>query len=621
MCGIAGFVGTGDREDLRRMVAAVTHRGPDDEGIEVFPDDAVYLGHRRLSIVDIADGRQPMCNEDGSVWVTFNGEIYNHLSLRRELQAKGHDFKTDHSDTEILVHGWQEWGEELPAKLNGMFAFAVWDGRKKTLFLARDRFGEKPLYWGRQGELFLFASELSAFNGHRAFSAEINRDSLKKYFAHGFIPSPNAIYRDTEKLKPGHWLRRSSDGTTECRSYWQFRIEQAANPPSLDEAAEEVRALLLRSVERRLMSDVPLGVFLSGGIDSSAVAGAMCSLGSPKHVQSFCIGFQEPSFDESQHGRTVAEFLGCEHFEDILSLDAAKYLIDEVLRRMDEPLADGSVLPTYLVSRFARSRVTVALTGDGGDELFAGYDPFEALRPAAIYHSLVPRFLHKGARRLAELLPKSAANMSFDFKLRRALQGLDYGPSLWNPVWLAPLEKSDIEDLFAESVHVEDLYREVLELWRRDDGLSTLDKTLEFYSCFYLPDNILTKVDRAAMMNGLEARAVFLDPDLADFVRTLPASYKSDGRARKIVLKKALSQLVPEKVLNRPKKGFGLPLMAWMRELDINVDRAAPLGLDPDCINRSILSHKRNTEDKRLFLWAWLSLQRFSRGRSAPTSC
>ena len=610
MCGIAGFAGSGTRTDLECMTHALAHRGPDGEGFHVDPDHGVYLGHRRLAIVDLDGGAQPMWDRDQTVGVTYNGEIYNHVHLRRELETLGHVFTTDHSDTEVLIHGWKQWREGLALRLSGMFAFAIWDTRSKTLFLARDRFGEKPLYWAQQNGTFLFASELTAIRAHSNFTARIDPLALKKYFAHGFIPSPHAAYQDCHKVPAGHWLRYSTaSGDVDVRAYWRFRIEVQDRVPTLDEAAEEVRALLLQSVQRRLMSDVALGVFLSGGVDSSLATAAMCQFIPSEKVQSFAIGFKQKSFDESAHARAMAEALGTTHHERTLDLNGACTLMDEVLSRLDEPMGDGSILPTYLLCQFARTQVKVALSGDGGDELFAGYDPFSALKPAALYHAVMPRFAHKGMRRLAELLPKSANNMSFDFKVRRVLQGLDFGPELWNPVWLAPLEPGDIEDVFNEPVAVEELYSEVLSLWGEDRQKSTIDNTLEFYSNFYLPDDILTKVDRAAMMNGLEARSIFLDSDLVDYVRRLPTRYKFDGKTRKIVLKKAAQGLVPQSILDRPKKGFGIPLKAWLRDLDVTSNGAEAFAMDKAKIDQRIEGHRSGREDHRLFLWSWSVLQ------------
>ena len=616
MCGIAGFSGHGDRGDLLAMMHAIRHRGPDGKGMHQEEAFGLFLGHVRLSVVDLDGGHQPMWNENGSIGVSFNGEIYNHQELRHDLETRGHRFATDHSDTEVLVHGWEEWGKDLPSRLNGMFAFAVWDRQARTLFLARDRFGEKPLYWGHQHKTFYFASEISAIKAHSKFRAHYDPLVLKKYFAYGFVPSPHAIFRDIYKLPAGHWLQFDLEThNIQTQAFWRFRVEPMEKPPSLDEAAEEVRALLMRSVERRLMSDVPLGVFLSGGIDSSFATAAMCRVRAAEEVQSFAIGFREQSFDESGFAREMSQALGTTHHESILDSDGAKHLIDEVLERLDEPLGDASILPTYLLSHFVRSKVTVALSGDGGDELFAGYDPFAALKLAGIYHALTPGFVHKGMRRLAEVLPKSVANMSFDFKVRRFLQGLEYGPELWNPAWMAPLELSDIEDVFNEPVCVEELYEEALALWRESPEKSIVDKSLEYYSNFYLPDDILTKVDRASMLNGLETRSVYLDNDLVEFVRHLPASYKFDGKNGKIVLKKAARGFLPSSILNRPKKGFGIPLQAWLADMALSHDGANKLDMSSREISKRIRDHQDGRADHRLFLWNWVVLQKTADGR------
>jgi asparagine synthase (glutamine-hydrolysing) len=613
MCGLAGFVGHGDRGDLERMINTIAHRGPDGEGFHVDIKSNVFLGHRRLTILDLEDGAQPMWNEDATIAVSFNGEIYNHSALRRELEAKGHKFASDHSDTEVLVHGWEEWAEELPLKLNGMFAFTIWDSNQKSIFLARDRYGEKPLYWGRQKDTFFFSSELNAIAAHRKFDVRYSPLALKKYFAHGYIPSPNSAYCDTWKLSPGHWLRFDLATTNlKIHAYWKFRVDPDPHPPSLDEAAEEVRSLLIKSVERRLMSDVPLGVFLSGGIDSSFATAAMCQNRNPKDIQSFAIGFKEKSFDESSHAKFVAEILGTDHHLSILDLGSAHDLIKQIPGQLDEPIGDPSILPTYLLCRFARTEVKVALSGDGGDELFAGYDPFAALKMASIYRAAMPLLAHRGLRRLAELLPKSAANMSFDFKLRRFLQGMNCAPELWNPTWLAPLDAKDIEEVFNEPVDTEELYSEVLGLWRESPDKSLIDKTLEFYSNFYLPDGILTKVDRAAMLNGLEVRSVFLDNDMVDFVRQLPASYKFDGKNRKIVLKKAAEGMVPDAILNRPKKGFGVPLKSWLGDLNLSASNGRYFGMSELEITNRIHEHETGRADHRLFLWSWATLQNFA---------
>lgn len=609
MCGLAGFAGAGELADLAAMTRALAHRGPDGEGLYADPSHPVFLGHRRLSIIDIEGGAQPMWNEDGTIAVVFNGEIYNHLELRADLQARGHRFRSDHSDTEVLLHGYEEWGEALPERLNGMFALALWDRPRRRLFLTRDRFGEKPLYWARGKDLFLFASELQALAKHRQFAARPDRRALMKLLAYGFIPAPTAFWSGAQKLPGGGWLRyRLDTGEVETGSYWRFAIEPGGDMPE-QRAADELGALLQRAVERRLMSDVPLGIFLSGGVDSSAVAAAAARARGAGSIDSFAIGFVEPSYDESAPARRMARHLGTRHHEEMLTMDAARALIPAVLGRLDEPLGDASLLPTYLLCRFARRQVTVALSGDGGDELFAGYDTFAALRLAALYRASVPGALHRGLRRLVDLLPLSARNMSLDFKLRRALGGVGHPPELWHPLWLAPLGPEAMAELFEERIDVEELYSEALAVWRGSASPHLADRAMEFYTRLYLPDDILAKVDRASMMNGLETRAAFLDNDLVDFVRRLPPTLKLKGRMRKYLLKRALAGLVPADILARRKKGFGVPLADWLRLLPYPGDNDFGLGLDTEAVRRWDEEHRRGRADHRLFLWSWMVLQ------------
>ncbi|HEV2099377.1 MAG TPA: asparagine synthase (glutamine-hydrolyzing), partial [Stellaceae bacterium] len=387
MCGIAGFVGEGSRADLHAMTDALIHRGPDGEGFFIDDAAATFIGHRRLVIIDPAGGRQPMWNEDGRIGVVFNGEIYNHLELRSELERKGHLFRSDHSDTEALVHGYEEWGEGLPERLNGMFAFAVIDRVRGCLFLARDRFGEKPLYYAHRARLFAFASELGALARHPGIGACADLGALQKLFAYGYIPAPHAYYRGTRKLPGGHHLTFDiRSGSLTLKAYWRFRVEPDEALGERDEPRliEELRHLLARAVERRLVSDVPLGLFLSGGVDSGSILALAARAVPAARLKTFTVGFTEPSFDESPIARELAGAFGTDHHERLLDLDAACALIPCVLGRLDEPLADPSILPTYLLSAFTREAVTVALSGDGGDELFAGYDPFGALAPARL---------------------------------------------------------------------------------------------------------------------------------------------------------------------------------------------------------------------------------------------
>ena len=612
MCGIAGFVGHGDRDDIIAMTRSLEHRGPDGEGIYEDKSAHVFFGHRRLAVVDLAGGYQPMSNEDDTILVIFNGEIYNHATLRKELILRGHVFRTDHSDTEVLVHGYEEWGEDLPARLNGMFAFAIYDQPRRRLFLARDRFGEKPLYYLVRSGLFAFASESTAMLKHPFASHSLDIRSVQKFFAHGYLPAPNALYEHCRKLPGGcHLSYDAASGGFSIKRYWRFNIEpdERLTEADDDRLADELRALLVQAVERRLMSDVPLGLFLSGGIDSAGVLAAATKLRGRDSVETFTIGFTERSFDESGHARSIAQILGSRHHDEILDLSRARDLIPTVLKKIDEPLGDASLLPTYLLSMFTRKSVKVALSGDGGDELFAGYDPFKALAPARMYDRIVPSNIHFLLRRLIEAIPRSPANMSFDFKLRRTLIGLSHSQSFWNPIWLAPLEPRDINDIFAHPLPAEELYEEVVAQWQSSDAKDLVDRTLEFYTNFYLQDDILMKVDRAAMMNSLETRAIFLDNDLVEFCRRLPNRFKIRRGQRKYLLRRALRGLIPNDVLERPKKGFGIPLAEWLRTIPTTPPLAPMGGVRMERVMDRWNQHRAGKADQRLFLWSWLALQ------------
>jgi len=612
MCGIAGFSGAGDRSDLQRMTDALAHRGPDGEGFHVDTATHTFLGHRRLAVLDIAGGHQPQWNEDEMVGVVFNGEIYNHMELRQELLARGHIFRSDHSDTEVLVHGYEEWGPGLVDRLNGMFAFAIFDRRRNQLFLARDRFAEKPLYYYWHRGLFAFASELHALPMHQKIEAEADVTAIQKFFAYGFFPAPHTLYRGCRKLPGGCHLTIdcSAEQEPKITRYWQFLLTPDGSmlERNEDDLAEELRALLLQATDRRLISDVPLGVFLSGGIDSSVIAASVTRLRAASSVSTFTIGFTDPSFDESPFARAVADALGTRHHEDILEYGGIADLIPQVLSRLDEPLGDPSIIPTFMLCRSTRKHVTVALSGDGGDELFAGYDPFAALKPAALYSRIVPHIAHRGIRRLADLLPVSDKNMAFDFKVKRTLKGLSYPPSIWNPVWMGPLEPDAFAEIFQQPLSAEELFSESAALWDRDSKLDTVDRTLEYFTNFYLQDDILAKVDRAGMMSSLESRSVFLDNDLVAFCQRLPHQLKYRNGSRKYLLKKAASGLISDDIINRKKKGFGIPLAKWLRAMP-KPDTALPGGMAAAYLDQCWSEHQSGARDHRLLLWSWMSMQ------------
>ncbi len=613
MCGICGFVGTGTDTDLRRMTDALAHRGPDDAGYWTDPARGVHLGHRRLSILDLSGGHQPMVTAEGGHIIVFNGEIYNFAELRTELIGLGYRFVTDHSDTEVLLHGYREWGARLPERLNGMWAFVIYDRTAGRIFASRDRFGKKPFYYTVQGGAFVFASELSALRLHPSVRSGVSRRALKKYFGYGYIPAPHSLLENVWKLPGGHSLTLDT-ATLEPKvaQYWDFVLEPFAGaeiPKNPEEVwGEQLRTLLDAAVKRRLVADVPVGVFLSGGIDSSAITAFAARHVPAGQLKTFSIGFEEASYDESAYARRVAELFKTDHRQDVLSLEKAHALLPAIVAKLDEPMGDSSLLPTYLLSRFTRQHVTVALGGDAGDELFAGYDTFRALRMAETYRKLVPRPMHQAISLLAARLPVSHRNMSFDFKLKRALRGMSQPPRLWLPVWMSSLAPEELGELFQEPADLEDIFSEAIAAWDGCAQPGLVDRTLQFYTKLYLQDDILTKVDRATMMHGLEARAPLLDINVVNFARRIPAAWKFRGGQTKYILKKALEPVLPADVLYRKKKGFGVPIGAWFKDGHLGLGTTTPaLGLNPTFTAAKLADHRAGRADQRAFLWnAWL---------------
>jgi asparagine synthase (glutamine-hydrolysing) len=601
------------------MTDALAHRGPDAEGLWEDVGRGLWLGHRRLAIVDLSGGAQPMWTPDGALGVVFNGEIYNHQDLRTELKGLGHVFETDHSDTEVLLHAYRQWGDAFVERLSGMWAFVLYDRARQRLFGSRDRFGKKPLYYFHEGDTFGFASELPALLRHPSAPRQLSPVALQKYFAYCFIPAPRSAIERVWKLPGGYSF--GFDLRTrrlEVRRYWEFTLEPdprllEGGERTLDALCEEIRAVLDRAVERRLMADVPLGVFLSGGIDSSAVAALAAKRVPAGSLNTFSIGFRDPSFDESSHARFVAEQLGTRHREEILDLEKASGLLPEILSRLDEPLGDSSLLPTTLLSRFTRQHVTVALGGDGADELFAGYDPFRALGAAELYTRWMPRPAHEALRMIAGKLPVSHANVSLDFKVKRTLMGLSYPPPLWNAVWMSALEPSAMGDLFANPLPPEELYSEAIDAWESAGpvrgGAGVVDRSLQFWTRLYLQDGILAKVDRASMQASLEARSPFLDLEFVNLARRIPHTLKLRGGVTKWILKRALAPLLPRQIIERPKKGFGMPIGRWLREDGFAAHPAAPFVSRP-FVEQRIADHRAGRADERLLLWChWVLSQ------------
>jgi len=636
MCGIVGLLSTNsasipDIQVLKRMRESLVHRGPDDLGEYLRPLDErgpfVFLGHRRLSIIDLSGGHQPISNEDGTMWVVFNGEIYNFKDLRPDLEKRGHQFRTN-SDTEVIIHAYEELGEDCFRKFNGMFAIAMWDERNGRLILARDRLGKKPLYYSSLRDTFLFGSELKAILTYPGFPRKLDRLSLKKYLFYEFIPCPHTIFEDARKLPPASYLTWQN-GRIEVHEYWS-PFPPGQRPEKLDEvsAGDQMMGLLRQSVRRRLIADVPLGIFLSGGIDSSAIA-AMAQEEVPGKVETFSIGFEDPSFDESKYALMVSRHLGTDHHEQKMSPEDLLNIVPNLPDILDEPMADASILPTYLLSKFTRKHVTVALGGDGGDELFAGYPTYLAHRFADRYGCILNP-LHPMLTFFGNLLPVSDDNISFDFKVKKFLSGIGHPDSIRNSVWLGSFSFQELERILSPEAgtpfDAEELVEEI-SLHERKFPLQDRMTLLQYLDLkLYLQESILVKVDRASMACSLEVRAPFLDHELVEFVMGLPSRWKLKGLASKYLLKKAMKTVLPEEVIQRKKKGFGVPIAKWVKGplkelfsdmLDPSRIRREAL-LDGDSVSSLLQSHLRNQRDNRKQLWTLLVWELWS-DRYHPT--
>ncbi len=616
MCGIVGFVNSpgikADPNLLAQMTATLRHRGPDGDGFYCVGPTA--LGHRRLSIVDVAAGVQPMSNEDGSVWVTYNGEVYNEPGLRERLLQTGHQYRT-YCDTESIVHLYEEVGLNFARELNGMFALALWDERRERLVLTRDRMGQKPLFYSltNRGGI-VFGSEAKAVLLHPDVPSELDSAGLTRYLFYEYLPGERSIWRGLKKLLPGHTLIWERGQATITR-FWQ-PPPRSANPEPFEQAVGSFWHRFREAVARHCRSDVPLGVFLSGGVDSSAVAAAVRANEPDRPFQTFSIGFDDPSFDESRHARTVADYLGTDHHERVFSAQAVLDLLPEVVQWLDEPFGDASLLPTHLLSRFARERVTVALGGDGADELMAGYPTFSAERASRLFGKL-PRFAQDLIQHSVGRLPVDHRNLSFDFKAKQFLRGAGKPSALAHQRWLGSFNGSEIGRLLINppDFDIEDEHVSRVAAFGSERDL--LGTSLAMYQQTYLPDDILFKVDRASMACGLEVRAPFLDADLDDFLARLPTSYQRCRGVSKRLLKQSLLGRLPESILQRSKKGFGIPVARWLRGplapllgSLLGPERIGRQGLfRPVEVNRLVGEHRNGVCDHRKPLWTLLMFQ------------
>lgn len=610
------------------MAGALAARGPDGEGFHV--SVGVGLGHRRLAIIDVAGGQQPLYSEDGAVALIVNGEIYNFEALRAELQERGHQFKT-RSDSEVIVHGYEVWGAGVIDRLEGMFALALWDGRARSLLLARDRMGEKPLFWAPtpRGGL-AFASELRALRHAPGVNVAVEPASLARYLVYEYVPAPATMWTGVFKLEPGTRLTWTAGAAARVDRYWALPLPVSADAGrerSAEWAGNELRETLRASVRQRLVSDVPLGVFLSGGVDSSAIA-ALAAEARGGDIDTFSVGFDVPGFDESEHARTVARFIGSRHHEERLSPAALMELIPRLGTLLDEPIGDGSIVPTHLLARFARRHVTVALGGDGGDELFAGYPTFQAERLATLLWDRAPRVVGQAAtglgRLTASMLPSSTGYMSPAFKLRQFLRGAPAGeggapsPERRHQAWLGSFEPGQALDALAPGVRQragQNLYDVVDARMAECPARDPRDRVMWFYARGYLGDGVLTKVDRATMAVGLEARAPLLDTRVIELACRVHPSLRLRGLTTKYLLKRAVRGLIPDAIIDRKKQGFAMPIGNWFRgplrpllEETLSERRLRETGLfDPQPIRRLVSEHVEGRADHRKPLWTLMA--------------
>lgn len=569
MCGICGvlmFDGNPvDSDNIRCMTDVLSHRGPDDEG--VFVDGVIGLGHRRLSILDTSPaGHQPMSNHDRSVWISYNGEIYNYLELRAQLESRGHIFRTQ-TDTEVLVHGYEEWGKGCLEQLVGMFAFALWDRRRKVLWLVRDRLGIKPLFYAPMPDRILFASEIKGILADTSIPRDIDYAAMACFFASNWTPAPRTLFKSVCQILPGQYLEIEVDGTIRKTQYWELQSHQECSVSSELQATKQLDSLLSDAVRSQLVSDVPFGCFLSGGLDSSAVLYYMrCHMDEPP--KAFTIGFGEFSYDETPHARMIANHLQAQHFTEMVQAQVAD-ILPSLVWHAEEPTADSSMLPMYYLARMARHNVKMVLCGDGADEIMGGYDTYCASLLSRHYRA-VPLWLREYAiAPLVRRLPVSDRKLSWEQKLKRFVAGaqeeLPRAHGMWRmicdtalrarllaPVWSDPETQTDVLDLYEEK-------------FAASPFAETLDRLLWIDTRLYLPNDMLVKVDRMAMAHGLEARVPFLDHRLVEYCFSLSPQLKiSRWGSKKYVLKQILKQKIPSQIINKKKSGFNIPVSRWI---------------------------------------------------------
>jgi asparagine synthase (glutamine-hydrolysing) len=628
MCGIAGILELRKEArlspaELRRMCDVMSHRGPDDEGIHT--DGRVGIGMRRLSIVDLATGHQPLSNEDGSVWIVFNGEIYNHLALREQLITRGHSYRT-HSDTETIVHLYEEYGNDCVQHLRGMFAFAIWDARRKRLFIARDRLGIKPLYYCSTGDRFVFGSEIKVLLASEGLRPEFNRSALPEYLAFGYLSGNDTFYSGVRKLMPGHWLELTDKGELRVEQYWD--LQAASDEPPRDEAyyVQSYRELLEGAVNSHLMSDVPLGVFLSGGVDSSAVAALMTKI-RREPIETFSVGYSEQNYSELPYAHTVAQHINSIHHEVFVSRQHFFAALPKLIWHEDEPIVWPSSVALFFVAQLARERVKVVLTGEGSDETLAGYSRYAfTLKNATfdrVYRATVPGFLRRGLRSF--IAESTLVGATARRKLSHTFLGLDgeSWSSLYFDNFFSAFNENDQTKLLADDVLREfepgAAYRQVLSDWEQSKG-DLLQRLLYTDIKTYLVE-LLMKQDNMSMAASIESRVPFLDHVLVEWAMRIPADIQIHGMAGKRILKKAMEGLLPNEILYRPKLGFPTPWSGWLAGPQL--DDIEQLLLEPRSVERGFFKksaietilreHRAKHRDHYDRIWRLLNLELWHR--------
>jgi asparagine synthase (glutamine-hydrolysing) len=624
MCGIAGvmrFGGPGPAWDvalLNRMTDALAHRGPDDRG--TWCDDRVALGHRRLAVIDLtAAGHQPMANENGQIQITYNGELYNFLDLKRRfaLEDKGHVFRS-RTDTEVLIHLFEELGPSMAAHLNGMFAFAIWDATRQQLHLVRDPYGVKPLFYQRDSEHLRFGSEIKAILADPRVKRRVSLQALHDFLTFDYVPGAQTAFDGIHEVPPGHWMTIGVDGHVESQRYWDvsYAVDESL---TIGSAASRARALMEGAVSRQLVADVPVGVMLSGGLDSSAIV-AMMHRHAAGPIKTYSVGFEDSSFNEIPYARIVAERFGTEQHEIVVTPNRVRDMLPAYLRFIDEPYADGSAIPTFYVCQMAKGEVVVVLSGEGGDEIFAGYDTYAAFK-ASEWFRRVPRWVRHGlVRPLVGLLPVSHTKLSLEFKLKRFMGGQDLAPAAAHLWWRIVLTEAQKLELYTPAVReqlagIEAPLRHFDRVFAQSGPTDNLARLMRVDSSVFLPDDLMIKNDRMSMAHSLEARVPFTDPELTEFMSTVPSRLKLPGLRKKQVMRQALEGVLPRAILDKKKVGLEMPYSRWLRRelkdlVDIHLgrERVTASGLFAyEAVKRLVDEHQTARVDHGRALWGLLN--------------